>query len=486
MSAYKATHTCQHCGAEFEAASHNAVYCKQECRLAFDRNRRRITPLAEKACELCGNMFRPRRDMDVTCGPECASRRYNESRNYSQSQPTTRRCRNKNCIERFIPTNVNHWWHEPACRVSEDQWAADEILAEEGALLPESTHLELAKRAFGQKNQALRKVSQLVSLRDYLTFEIRQFYDEQPERRFPRVPGLPKDSGKKGDREVIVQLSDWQIGKWEYGFGVEATLARIADLRRSLASIVQRQRDAGYQVRRIRPCFGGDMIEGCYIYRGQNVTGLDRTSNTHRLTTQIRTVAHEMAEFALFCATLADTVEVEVVGGNHGRTNGPNDYADPEDNFDVMAGWWAEDLTRATDRVKWNVCENWWTGFESMGHYIVSFHGDQWTGKFERLSALLPQWIASGTFDRPPELVLTHHRHTLEEKEIANAVVLQNGTIDGGSAWYLKQYGRASRPAQRIIVMSEKYAPESTWPVYFGAASVGRSPGIRVEPNVAT
>ena len=83
MSAYKATHTCQHCGAEFEAASHNAVYCKQECRLAFDRNRRRITPMAEKACETCGSMFRPRRDMDVTCGPECASRRYNESRNYS-------------------------------------------------------------------------------------------------------------------------------------------------------------------------------------------------------------------------------------------------------------------------------------------------------------------------------------------------------------------------------------------------------------------
>ena len=765
---------------------------------------------------------------------------------------TTRRCRSKLCIERFVPVNASHWFHEPACSLTPEdmKWTVEDILAEEGSLLPGGSHLEMAKAAFGQKNTALRENTRLRSLREYLTYEVQAFHDEHPEYLHPAIPAPPKSSGKKSPREIIVQTSDWQIGKWEQGFGWEATKKRVESLKQATAGIIQRQRDAGFPVRTVRVSEGGDGLEGClpagtpvftedgpvpieqvlpgqrvwsstdsglalravtdaaqtgvkpviriettertieataehpvlvrrltrsagkgagsgtpftvsheyvpagdlvegdiivgldtidgggdesptrpatvemmeflgffigdgnltyasgrpngvylshgknepymehyreisaslfakangaplhvadaewgtrfasttagdeivrlgftgnahskrvpgwvfrlsrelrlafirgyldadghvnklgqmvfasvnrglaedirhlcmsvglvvsplrhqdrvaplpqggtqesriwivfcgapdlnaevgswtpwyverwgaragarrkrsykvggkatrrettppdggrylrvlriersliaqpvynitvegdhnyiaegvfvhncYIYRGQNVTGLDKSSNTHRLTQQIRLLAHARADFATFLSTLVDEVIEETVGGNHGRPNGPNDYADPEDNFDVMAAWWASDITRENKRIKWNTSENWWHSFESMGHQIVSIHGDQWQGPLERLETLLPQWIATGVFGKRPEMVLTHHRHSRRELEVAGIPVVQNGTIDGGSGWYLRQYGRASRPAQNILVVSQNHLYESLFPVWF-------------------
>jgi len=383
---------------------------------------------------------------------------------------STRRCRNRDCIERFIPQNTNHWYHEPACSHSERLWDVEDILREEGAVLPGGNNLELAKAAFGQKNTVMRENARLRGLRDYLTFEVQSFYDEHPEYRMPKIPAPRKDTGRRGAREIVVQVSDWQVGKWEQGFGVEGTKARIVRMRESVAAIVRRQRDAGYKVERVHLVWGGDMIEGCFIYRGQNVSGLDRSGNTHRLTSQIEVVAHEMGDFAAEVSTYVQEVVNHVVGGNHGRTNGPNEYADPEDNFDVMAARWAKDYVRLNaDRIQWDISENWWNGFEVMGHYCVSMHGDQWQGPFVKLETLLPQWVAAGVFGRKPDVVFTAHRHEERQMEVSGIPVFQNGCIDGGSGWYLRAFGKASRPFQRVLTFSEKYVPESQWPVYFQA-----------------
>ena len=468
---------CTVCGADFEprAVSHRA--CSPKCRAKSNMDRRKNPDLQNLIpCSTCGTPFKPYRSGQKNCTPECggvASRQRLKGRNSDYAQPLTRRCRSKDCIERFVPVNDQHWFHEPACRLSDRLWDVEDILREEGSLLPQAGHMELAKRAFGQKNQALRENTRLRSLRDYLTFEVQTFHDEHPEYLSPAVPSPPKFSGKKRPREIIVQTSDWQIGKWEQGFGWEATQKRIEALKLATAEIIQRQRDAGFPVRTVRVSEGGDGIEGCYIYRGQNVTGLDKSSNTHRLTQQIRHLAHARADFATFLSTLVDEVVEETVGGNHGRPNGPNDYADPEDNLDVMAAWWAADITRHNKRVKWNTSENWWHSFESMGHPILSLHGDQWTGPLERLETLLPQWIATGVFGGKPEMVLTHHRHSRRELEIAGIPVIQNGTIDGGSGWYLRAFGKASRPAQNIIVVSETHLYESIFPVWFSRLPSG-------------
>jgi predicted nucleic acid-binding Zn ribbon protein len=461
--------SCIECGTEFKG-HHNARLCSKACRNARTRKRENVNP-EPTTCDVCGVTFKPYSSNQKTCSKACRTQVNNKRRRVPTDVTEapaghTRRCRAKLCIERFIPQNPNHWWHEAACRESDLQWDVEEILAEEGALTLNASHLELAKSAFGQKNRALRENSRLRSLREYLTYEIQSFHDENPEYRFPTVKAPKKDTGKKGEREILVQLSDWQVGKWEAGFGVEGTMARVDALMDSVASIVQRQRDAGYKVNRIVTSFGGDMVEGCAIYGAQRALGLDKTSNTHRLTQQIRTVAYKMSEFVTFCGTLAPQVDAYVVGGNHGRTNGPNDYADPEDNFDVMSAWWASDLTRDTKHINWHISENWWGEVFVAGHRGISLHGDQWNGPFSKLETLLPQWVTAGVFGEKPAFVLVHHRHEERQVEIGGIPVFQNGTIDGGSGWYLRSFGRASRPFQRVLTFSEKYVPESQWPIY--------------------
>lgn len=381
---------------------------------------------------------------------------------------TTRRCRNKDCIQRFVPVNEQNFYCSPECRNATDTWSAEDILQEEGSLFPEASNLELAKRAYGQKNQVLRRVTQLSSLREYLKYEVSSFYDDNPEYRFA-APGKPiPDDGVRGEREVIVQLGDWQVGKLENGIGIDVMRnERIPRIKQAIRSIVERQRLAGYSVNRVILSWGGDMIEGCYIYGGQNVTGLDRTSNTHRLTTQCRIAAHMTADVAVDVASYVETVDNEAVPGNHGRTNGKNDFSDPTDSFDLMTGDWASDITANYKNIHWNIHENWWGSFESLGNKVVSLHGDQWRGPLQQVENLLPRWLSTDTFGSKPSIVLLHHRHDFAMLRVGGITVCQSGTIDGGSNWYLRQYGKASPPSQTVIVTSEKRPVEAIFPIYF-------------------
>ena len=393
-------------------------------------------------------------------------------RTESVPPPTTRRCKNKDCIHRFVPVNDQHFFHESACRNSDNLYTTEEILEEEGQLYPEGNHLEIAKRAFGQKNLALRKVSQLQSLREYLGWEVHDVFTSMPEKRIPAIPSpiliYGKGDESKGEREIIVQLGDWQIGKLEDGIGVDVMIdQRIPRIKEAMTEIVQRQRDAGFTVNKMHVSFGGDMLEGCQIYAGQNVTGLDRTSNTHRIIRQIAVAADLESEIVTHAATLVDLVEVDAVPGNHGRTNGKNDFADPEDNFDLMISMWAKDKCANTPRITWNIHENWWGGFNTFGHYVVSTHGDSWRGAFHEIENLLPKWVINDVFGARPDLVLTHHRHEFRATQVGGIPILQGGTIDGGSKWYLKAYGKSSPPSQSIIVSSPRRCIESVWPLDF-------------------
>lgn len=383
---------------------------------------------------------------------------------------TTRRCRNRDCINRFVPVNANNFYCSPECRAAESTWSIEEILQEEGALLPDASPLETAKRAFGQKNQAVRRATALQSLREYLAFEVSTFYEENPSYRWPPLTAPEPDDGHKGEREVIIDLSDWQVGKLENGIGIDCMRnERLPRIKAATRAIVERQRAAGYAVNRARVVFGGDMIEGCFIYGGQNVTGLDRTANTHWLRKQCQVAAHMKAEVVYDVASYVEEVTADEVGGNHGRPNGKSDFSDPADNLDLMSGDWASDITRHEPRILWTIHDDWWGSLESLGHPVVFFHGDQWNGPFHKLEDLVPKWLANNVFGCRPALILTHHRHDFAILRVAGIPIVQNGTIDGGSKWYLKAYGKAAPPTQTITVMSAKRGVESVWPIDFNA-----------------
>ena len=382
----------------------------------------------------------------------------------------TRKCMNRDCNERFVPVNGGHFFHHASCRLSDNLWTKEEIFAEEASLLPTAHPLEMAQRAFAQKNQVVRKLQSAISLREYLRHEVRALHDEMPELRFTAssVPGESK-SKKKSPRQAVLLLSDWQVGKLENGIGVkvmqEQRLPRILNATRH---IVEHFRASGYPLDDLHVQFIGDMIEGCYIYGGQNVTGLDKTSNTHRITRQIAHAAQMQANVVADIASYVRYVFVHSVPGNHGRPNGRNDFADPEDNFDTLAAEWAEDKTHNLKNVVWDITENWWGGFNLWNQQLVALHGDQWNGPLQRIETLLPQWALSGAFGKPnPTVVLLGHRHDFAHIRVNGVHVVQNGTIDGGSNWYQRAYGKASPPTQTLLIFSESHGLESVYPIYF-------------------
>ena len=382
--------------------------------------------------------------------------------------PTTRRCKNKLCINRFVPVNANNFYCSNECHGSDLQWTSEEILQEEGSLLPEATHLEMAKRAFEQKNQLIRKVTHLTSLRDFFRFEIKDLHDSDPSLRFPIVYSPPLTKQPTKERELTVVCSDWQIGKMENGIGVKVMEEeRIPRLIEATRAITKQYVDASLTINKIRLVLLGDMLEGCWIYPSQNVTGLDRTANSHRITKQIPLTARLISSFVMDIASYVPEVIVESVPGNHGRPNGRNDFADPEDNFDTMISYWAQDKCANQPNITWNIHEEWWGSFNTLGHDVVMFHGDQWRGPVQDLQKLLPQWIMSNVFKCSPKIALTGHRHDFSSFRVNGLTVVQNGTIDGGSNWYLRLYGKASPPTQTILITSEKRGLEAIYPVYF-------------------
>jgi len=382
--------------------------------------------------------------------------------------PVKRRCMNKFCIERFTPVNDNHWYHHADCRRSEDLWTKEEILREEGSMWPNASGPEMVARAFGQKNTLQRRVQQLTSLRDFLKYELASISKANPSVRIPRVREPDGAGGRGGKpREVVLFCSDWQIGKLENGIGVrEFVEHRFPRIIEAVTAIVEHLRASGHPVERIWVVYDGDMIEGCFIYGGQNVTGLDRSGNTHRLIRQIQLAAHLEATLALKMAEVAPEVVVVSVPGNHGRPNGKNDFSDPEDNFDTLVAEWAKDKAALQPNVRWEIEDEWWARFDVLGHRNVAIHGDQWNGPVAKLEQLLPSWVLSDIFGCRPDVFLTAHRHSFLMMDVSGVVVIQNGTADGGSLWYTKAYGRSSRPVQTVYVVSEKHKVESVYPIY--------------------
>lgn len=380
-----------------------------------------------------------------------------------------RRCRNRDCDEEFIPVNAQHWYHEPACAQADDKKTVPEILSEEGGFDSVAAPYDLAQRAFGQKNQVLREVRRLTSQREYLSNEVRRYLKEDPGAVYAPYPEPPPAVGSRTGREVVLVCSDWQLGKLEGDVGVREVVGRrIPRIREATLQIIENVREAGHAVNKVHLVFAGDMIEGCYIYGGQNVTGLDRTGNTHRLVKQIHLCAAEQAQLAMALAAHVPEVVVHSVPGNHGRPNGRNDFADPADNFDTMAIEWARDKAAAQENITWQVEDDWFTSFDSMGHQLVVIHGDQWRQGFEQLERLLPKWVTAGEFGiGKPDVFITAHRHSFKMADINGITVVQNGTIDGGSRYFSKATGITSQPEQTVLVMSEKHAVENIWPIYF-------------------
>lgn len=419
------------------------------------------------------------------CSRECKDKAahyrkkaYRDINEQQEVPPRTRRCRNKECINRFVPVSVNNWFCSD-CRgrnhTEMSLFSLEEILGEEASLEPNTHPLTMARVMAGQKNATVRRLDGIANLHDYVAIVVSDYLESQPYLLLDRVELIDNTGpGSRGEMELILSLGDWQLGKIDQGLGmkelVERRVPRIID---ATAQIAREWRDAGYRIRRINLDCLGDMVEGCgNIYKGQSLN-LDRTGRTQMIIEQTMLTGHLTACVAVELAKHFEEVAVHIIAGNHGRTDTRTHFTDPRDNFDILAGQMAKAYAQNEPRVKWDIFTDDFFGVyrTRFGQTVYLEHGDAFRGSSgEAFGSILPQRVASGLIPEFPDLAYLGHRHDFLVFRIGTRTTcIQNGTIDGGSHWYLKATGKASRPSQTLTCVTEKYVPRDIQPIEFEA-----------------
>lgn len=84
--------TCPNCGDLFTPTSEHRKFCSESCRKQNHKKNRRLPPIPEQKCKVCGNMFQPKtaRQGQCYCSDECRSRRYVLHRIKSRPEATTK------------------------------------------------------------------------------------------------------------------------------------------------------------------------------------------------------------------------------------------------------------------------------------------------------------------------------------------------------------------------------------------------------------
>jgi hypothetical protein len=166
------------------------------------------------------------------------------------------------------------------------------------------------------------------------------------------APTVPAPKARKGRHEevMLVHTTDWQVGKHTSSYNSEIAWHRLVDtFCRKVGRLAEIQREA-HKVDRAVWLFGGDMLEGTNIFRGQ-VWEVDST----RFDQLFRVVAIMEAQL-LFSLGTFRTTEVVVECGNHGRLGRFGEDA-PGENLDLIAYQIVKDrLQRYIDkgRLVWN------------------------------------------------------------------------------------------------------------------------------------
>lgn len=145
----------------------------------------------------------------------------------------------------------------------------------------------------------------------------------------PPIPAPKKGKGKR-EEVMLVHTTDWQVGKHTSSYSSDIAQARLVDtFCRKIGRLTEIQREA-HRVDRSVWLFGGDMLEGTNIFRGQ-VWEVDST----RFAQLFRVAAIMEAQLRFALATFK-VVEVVVECGNHGRLGRFGEDA-PGENLDLIA-----------------------------------------------------------------------------------------------------------------------------------------------------
>lgn len=256
---------------------------------------------------------------------------------------------------------------------------------------------------------------------------------------------LPAKYGKGDEEELVVVVSDLQIGHRSPTTDAKTIAKRMENLTRRVLKITALHRRA-YPVRKCHVFLLGDIIHGERVGKTVNLDELEIVMSEQMFGVAVPTIE----KLLLTLERHFESVDVWTVVGNHGRLSKEN--ADTS-NMDGIVYRFLIERTRNFPTIRWHtVYDRFYQMAEVAGHRFLLIHGDQ-----IKMTLTLPFYGVTtramrlaGSVGKFDYLVLGHF-HTANFLTWQDTEIVMNGTFVSDDQWVLQKLGMSTSPKQVVF-----------------------------------
>lgn len=258
---------------------------------------------------------------------------------------------------------------------------------------------------------------------------------------------------KNGDRDFIVPITDWHIGK------------TFNNARGSFSRDVAEQRVAQY-IDEIRKAVELYHPEDCYVaLLGDQINGLIhkdmRITDRENVVEQVMAASDLIANFVYELSKDFKNVKVYSVGGNHSRLFPNKEECAPNELLDNIIPWYVKAKTSHIGNIEViNQEYESYVRMEVRGNVVIGVHGDK-DGMSDASISKLIMWL-----NEVPAMIVMGHKHYSALTTYCDIPVVQCGSLCGSGDNLSTNYRLTGSGSQSIIVMNRD-GMEALLPIVF-------------------
>lgn len=301
----------------------------------------------------------------------------------------------------------------------------------------------------------------------------------------PKLKARKKQHGSKPSNSIIAPIYDQQFGQFvrpsdtpgrKGNFSLEVFDERLERYVEGLTGIIAKRAD-GYGIKELIIPFGGDQVEGDEIFAGQPwQLEIDPVTQVWELHGRMLTAITEIVRFAREDIGI-EHIAIYGVTGNHGKVGGRKSGARPASyNWDLLflKFLFASLQKQPIDEF---AIEPLGIFFYAAGHEIQAVHGDEirgWGGipfygltRFDGRSMRLHNRLYR-------YLIMGHHHQPADIPNGAGRTIICPDWV--GANNLSRDMAAASRPAQKVLFLSEKWGMCGMEDIWFTEAHEAYEP----------